>query len=331
MDLTDRYVLEVERHLPRGVRADVSRELRSSIEDSVEARGGGEDAVAGVLSEYGPPQQMARSYLPERYVIGPRFYDSFWATVKITLLIVAGLVAIGLATDLITGDNSLGEVMWLIVEAVGEFPGTAVGLLGIITVVFFVIDRVSAAGGEATAEAWDPATLPEIEDTSRINRVSHAVDACFYVGLIVLFNFFREYIGIFNHTNGEWWFMPLGGRDFSPHLLWLNLWWSVSLATTIAILRTGRWLVWTRAAKLLLGAFLAVILFRMALDPGIIGLPTDWPASYPDIEPHQQEMAETTAPVVAKLARIGLGIAAGLTALDVFGKVVRSAARWARP
>jgi hypothetical protein len=338
MSLIERYLHEVERNLPRRLRADVSRELRSSIEDSVDARatdgpGGRDAAVLGVLCEYGPPAEIARSYLPQRYIIGPRFYDAFWATIKITFLIVAGLIALGLTADLITDDTSVREALWLIVETVGEFPGTAVMLLGIITVVFIVIDRVSASGGvgEESAETWDPTALPEVEDTSRINRVSHAVDACLYVGLFVFFNFFREYIGIFNHTNGEWWFMPLSGPGFGSHLLWLNLWWSASLATTVVVLRTGRWFPWTRAAKLILAALLAVILFRMAFDPDIIGLPADWPAGYPDVDPDQQGMAEFTAPVVAWLTRVGLGIACVVVVWGVVRQAIRSVTDWVRP
>jgi len=37
MNLVDRYVLEVRRHLPSDIRDDVSREIGSSIDDAIDA------------------------------------------------------------------------------------------------------------------------------------------------------------------------------------------------------------------------------------------------------------------------------------------------------
>ncbi|MHC4427597.1 MAG: hypothetical protein ACYS0D_03220, partial [Planctomycetota bacterium] len=162
-----------------------------------------------------------------------------------------------------------------------------------------------------------------------INRVSLAVDLCLYVGLFLFFNFFREYVGVLNHTNGEWWFIPIHGPDFGAHLFWLNLWWAASLVTTVAVLRAGRWRPWLRALKTALAAALAVLLFRMALDPNLAGLPPDWPDGFARVEPYQIEMAEAVVPILAVILRISLAIAGVVGSIGVVRQLGRFAlGRW---
>ena len=90
MDLIERYVQEVGRRLPRKQRDDVARELRSSLEDSLENRTGvpleqaDEEQVVELLLEFGPPQEVAASYQTgPSYLVGPALYPSFIKTMKI--------------------------------------------------------------------------------------------------------------------------------------------------------------------------------------------------------------------------------------------------------
>ncbi len=92
MDLIERYVQEVARRLPRKQRDDVARELRSSLEDSLESRAGvpleqvEEEQAVELLLEFGTPQKVAASYRPgPDFLIGPGLYPSFVKTMKICL------------------------------------------------------------------------------------------------------------------------------------------------------------------------------------------------------------------------------------------------------
>ena len=84
MDLIERYIAEVGRHLPRKQRVDVQTELRSLLQDMVEDRAqtkvekADEEIVTAVLLEMGPPQKVAASYQsrPE-YLIGPQLYPVY--------------------------------------------------------------------------------------------------------------------------------------------------------------------------------------------------------------------------------------------------------------
>ena len=131
MNLIDRYLKEVERHLPGRMREDVARELRSGIEDAVDSRSGDdperrEEGLTQVLREYGDPAKIARSYLPDRYLVGPRHYDAFLTTTKVTLTVLAALVGVGVVARLVTTDGTVGESLLLLIEALGRsvtWPG----------------------------------------------------------------------------------------------------------------------------------------------------------------------------------------------------------------
>ena len=72
MKLIDRYVREIGRRLPQKSRADIEKEIRSALEDMLEDRSKKEgrdvddEMTAAVLKEYGQPDKVAASYLPER-------------------------------------------------------------------------------------------------------------------------------------------------------------------------------------------------------------------------------------------------------------------------
>src|SRR5512142_1884314 len=106
MELIDLYVAEVGQNLPAKGRADLEAEIRSLIEDTVEGRSQAEgrpadDAmVAQVLKEFGSPAKMAASYLPPRYLIGPRFYPAFLLVMRILLTLIGVVSLVKLGVDI---------------------------------------------------------------------------------------------------------------------------------------------------------------------------------------------------------------------------------------
>ena len=94
MDLIDRYVHEVGRHLPRKNRSDIQTELHSLLVDMLEDRAGPDPSEAEVvefLQEYVEPRTVAASYAPQaQYLIGPVLYPLFQLVSGITLVAVIG-------------------------------------------------------------------------------------------------------------------------------------------------------------------------------------------------------------------------------------------------
>ena len=71
MNLIDRYVAEVGRHLPEKNRSDIEAEIRTMLEDMLEERGeqtksADETVIAQVLEQLGDPKLLASNSAPAR-------------------------------------------------------------------------------------------------------------------------------------------------------------------------------------------------------------------------------------------------------------------------
>src|SRR5512145_107923 len=108
MNLIDRYIAEVGKHLPRKNRTDIEAEIRSTLEDMLDermqasgAKGPADDAtVMALLKEYGSPREVAGTYATHPYLIGPRLFPIFEMVVKIVFAVVATVSLIGLGVGL---------------------------------------------------------------------------------------------------------------------------------------------------------------------------------------------------------------------------------------
>lgn len=145
--LVGRYLKVVAAHLPSGLRDDVVAELRDEIEsrldDRVEALGRDltEDEIEQVLREVGHPLSVAARYRPgPGHVVGPELYPYWRFAIRAGLLVLLILAGIGLVGRVIAGDPNVGEV---VVDTLSGLFSGAVTLVGIATIVAYVIERQS--------------------------------------------------------------------------------------------------------------------------------------------------------------------------------------------
>jgi hypothetical protein len=86
MDLIERYVGAVRRHLPKSANPDIvselSENLRSQAEEREEQLGRAlnEDEQSALLKPHGHPWLMASRYLPQQHLIGPALYPYYRQT-----------------------------------------------------------------------------------------------------------------------------------------------------------------------------------------------------------------------------------------------------------
>ena len=111
MNLIDKYIAEVGKHLPRRNRADIEAEIRSTLEDMLEerkqAQGPLDDAtIIALLKEYGAPRKVAESYVGPRYLVGPRMYPFFEMVTRIDRYIKQGLLVLAMDEGRIFCDAS---------------------------------------------------------------------------------------------------------------------------------------------------------------------------------------------------------------------------------
>ena len=147
--LTDRYVHATTRWMNEEKRADISRELRASIDDMVTGRvEAGEpeaDAERAVLTELGDPAALAAQYGNQPlHLIGPRYFLLWWKILLIGLIWVPALAGAGAAIGRLATDGDAGEIIG---TGVGTAFQAAFQVAFWVTVAFAVLERHAEAMG----------------------------------------------------------------------------------------------------------------------------------------------------------------------------------------
>jgi hypothetical protein len=186
-NLPERYAFAVTRNLPQAQREETGKELIATIEDMAADRaknGKPTDAdIKEVLKELGDPRILAHKYTAtRRYLIGPRWYDTYITLLKTLLLIVPEIVA---AIMLVIGFvQHEGTIIQNIIRAIGVGIGVAIQIAFWVTLTFALLER-GAAGLKPEELSgmgpWTPDDLPEIpKDPERqITRVDAWCTAAF--------------------------------------------------------------------------------------------------------------------------------------------------------
>jgi hypothetical protein len=113
---TERYLAAALRSIPDDKRADLERELRSSIADAVEERvAAGEDRLAAeraVLEDLGDPAQLAAAYTGRpTYLIGPELFPLYRQFVPRLIAVVVPLAAVVMAAVNLAGGGSYSDAI----------------------------------------------------------------------------------------------------------------------------------------------------------------------------------------------------------------------------
>lgn len=297
LSLFDLYVQEVGRSLPWTQRKDIQQEIRSLLEDTLEGRlaGGGdqdeEQAAQAVLREFGPPDKMAQSYAPRNFLIGPKVYPAFMLGVYILVLVSAIQIAVGITTSLWGTGLEFSQMLLVLAQRIPVLLHSAMGTFGSMVLVFWFLERIlpetswTFGGGHETVEefravlkgevpekVWDPASLRKLRAEERIKPAGLIFEAALLIGLLVLFNFYPQWVGAFNGNNDGFFFVPLLAESFSFFLPWVNAFWGLSLALTFWLVVQGRKTRTERWLQIGLKVFALLILFNMLVGPPVVGL-----------------------------------------------------------
>lgn len=246
MDLIERYLQAVGRHLPVKNRSDILTELRSNLSDMLDSQAQGEateETVVKLLKEFGPPEKVAASYYPEgQYLIGPALFPSYRSSVGLTLMVVVivHLVLIGVLV-VFTGDYAGA---WNIL---GDFLGVAFSALGVLTLVFYIMQRAGVRG-DKQAKEWDPRELPELDTSQEIKRGELITEIVFSSVFLMLFLAFRNGITVVSTPGGEsWTFVNPVLNQYLP-LIVLSL--VIGIGVDLYLLWRARWTLGGRLAKI---------------------------------------------------------------------------------
>jgi len=181
MELVDRYLQAVGFWLPKKQRQDIlnelSEDLRSQIEEKETELGRKlkEPDIEYILKLRGRPVLVANRYLPQQYLIGPLLFPIYRFVLMIVglcYLVPWIIVAIVLAAF----TSTYAQAGWMkeLFKIWSSFWGTAFITVGIVTMVFAVMERVNAKSG--FMEEWEPKELPAVRDPRRIPRSASTVE-----------------------------------------------------------------------------------------------------------------------------------------------------------
>src|SRR5580658_6785303 len=106
MELLDRYLQAVRKHLPWQRQDDIIAELRANLEAQLEEKEAAlgrpltQAEAEGWLKQLGSPMQVAAGYQPQQYLIGPNIFPTYryvlklacsWATIIYSIVTVVQL------------------------------------------------------------------------------------------------------------------------------------------------------------------------------------------------------------------------------------------------
>ena len=282
MKLIDRYVREIGRRLPQKSRADIEKEIRSALEDMLEDRSKkqglpmeDEEMTVQVLKEYGKPEKVAASYLPERYLVGPQLFPTFWMVLQIVFAVLTALTIVGIGINLTRANSVPAEIVKTILESFGQYFSGLMAAFGNIVLVFTLIQWFAPDlkfHEKEEEEMWNPRDLPDVEEKDQVSLPATVTEIVFIVLGLVIFNLYPEIIGIYSFTDQGNYFVPIPSKAFFNYMPWINLLWGLQIGMNAMLLQQMRWQTLTRWFWIVIKAGSIALAYAMLTGPSIIDL-----------------------------------------------------------
>lgn len=199
MDLMERYLAAIGRELPEAQRADITAELRDALMSRVEER---EEALGRpldrrelekLLVDYGHPLVVAHRYRRIQHLVGPDVFPFWWAGLKATLVIGAGVYVVLALIALLTA----GDLNRIIARAIPDLWKAFLIAFAVVTLIAVGLEQ---GGGVRRLARWRPSQLPPPRLRTR-SRFDHVVEIGFGVIFIL------------------WWVGAIRFRDLAPDAL----------------------------------------------------------------------------------------------------------------
>ncbi len=323
MNLLDKYVAEVGRHLPRHNRADIEAEIRSTLEDMLEERAQGGEASEAVaielLKEYGAPRDVAASYGAVQYLVGPRLYPTFELVLKIVLSVLGMVALISFGFSAIRTGLSGPEMGAALAQAALQFVGSLFSAFGNIVLVFAILERVLPASAlEEQEEAWNPADLAKEPDPDRVKYSELIASVVFTVIFMVILNQYPQVVGFGFLEQGKWTFISVLSPAFFRYLPWINVLSLLGVILNLWLLRQGSWDTATRIISLALRLGTIALGIVMLAGPSILAIPS---ASLPDGLDKLDKLA-TLLSFVAIPALLAVILGQGIEAIKIASRLL---------
>ena len=178
MELLDRYLQAIKKHLPQKRQDDILAELRANMESQLEDKEEqlGRPLTQGEAEDWlrsmGSPILVASRYRPQQYLIGPTLFPIYLYVVRVALLWAAGIYAsVNLILIAFSAPGASSAA-----EALLRAPGVLITVAGWVTIVFVAFEYLATHHPEkcppipGLVGAWSPSSLPPLEEPTPSGR-----------------------------------------------------------------------------------------------------------------------------------------------------------------
>lgn len=188
MELLDRYLQAVAKHLPRKRQEDIIAELRANLESQLDEKqaelGRSLDPTEAEdwIRQLGSPAQMASHYRPQRYLIGPEVFPAYLHVLRLATVWAAVVYTLVSAVTVFAGTSPSATA---VAGAIFRLPFVLLQVVAWITLAFAIIEfAIVHNSGKCPDFAginkeWSPRDLPPLEPAETEGRkrrpFSHAI------------------------------------------------------------------------------------------------------------------------------------------------------------
>lgn len=278
MNLIDKYIVAVGKHLPRKNRGDIEAEIRSTLEDMLEERKqaegpASEAEMAALLKEYGSPREVAAKYKSHQYLIGPGLFPLFEMIARIVFIVLAAVSILGLAVSLAKTGFANAAFLPALQDWFLNLIGGLVAAFGNIALAFAIIERLPAARKfEEDAKEWDPKELKEEHDPDLIDLPDHIATIVFTVLGLVILNLYPNLLAIRFINNGEMTSAPIFTEAFFRFLPWINVMGALLIAFNGFMLSRKEWQTSTRILSIVMDVAQTALSVVILTTPAIFAI-----------------------------------------------------------
>jgi len=171
MELLDRYLFAVSKHLPQARREDLIAELKdnllSQLEDEAASLGRPltTDEIAEVLRKHGRPLLVALQYLPQRHLIGPVMFPWYWYVLRLAVPVGMVVYLIAFVSQVLFSPGGAFAFSHLIPGLLSVAFHTMAWVTLTFAVGEFILTHYHKV--ELKDPGWDPRKLPRVDRDSR--------------------------------------------------------------------------------------------------------------------------------------------------------------------
>jgi hypothetical protein len=171
MELLDRYLQAVKKHLPWQRQDDIIAELRSNLEAQLEDKEAAlgrpltNDEAMAWLKQLGSPIQMAAPYQTQQYLIGPAIFPTYRYVLQLACTWAVVINLIVSVVKIAAEDNANPTALF---GALQHIPFTLLMTAAWVTLIFVVIEYAVTHSKTkwmplaAPSASWSPVELPPL-------------------------------------------------------------------------------------------------------------------------------------------------------------------------